>query len=225
MRFGAKSRTVLGQGRKWMSAVSAEIQQTCQNSAMSELTRGRLLAHEKVYEGRIVSLEVDQIEIDGRTYLREVVRHPGGVVILAVAEDGRIPFVRQHRYPLEGELLELPAGKLDRGEDPEASAARELEEETGLRPLRLEKVFSFYTSPGFCDELLHFYFATQVARTQPNPEADECLTLEFYRLDEALPLVDQGEIRDAKTILALLWYAGRTSGCCSAAPARENSLR
>ena len=214
-----------GQGRKWLSAASAEIQETCQNSAMSELTRGRLLAHEKIYEGRIVSLEVDQIEIGGRTYLREVVRHPGGVVILALAQDGRIPFVRQHRYPPEEVLLELPAGKLDRGEDPETSAARELEEETGLRPLRMQKVFSFYTSPGFCDELLHLYFAAEVETTQPNPEADESLTLEFYRFDEALALVNQGEIRDGKTILALLWYAGRTSGSYSAPSPRETHLR
>ncbi|GAB4236952.1 MAG: ADP-ribose pyrophosphatase [Acidobacteriota bacterium] len=147
------------------------------------------------------------MEIDGKIYLREVVRHPGGVVILALLPDGRIPFVKQHRYPLGEELLELPAGKLDHPERPEVCAARELEEETGLRPIAIRHVCSFYTSPGFCDELLHFYFAPQVEKTEAQPEADEDVTVELYTLDEALYLVEKGALRDGKTILALLWLA------------------
>lgn len=174
---------------------------------MTRPDRTKTVSHETVYSGRIVSLEVDRVEIDGDIYLREVVRHPGGVVILALLPDGRIPFVKQHRYPLDQDLLELPAGKLDPSEKPETCAARELEEETGLRALEIRHVCSFYTSPGFCDELLHLYFAPRVERTAAQPEADEDVAVEIYTLQEALYLVETGAIRDGKTILALLWLA------------------
>ena len=174
---------------------------------MSLLERGKLLSARRVYEGKIVDLEVDEIEISGMQTIREVVRHPGGVVILARDLDGKIPFVRQHRYPLEEDLLELPAGKLDAGEPPEVSAARELEEEVGLRPVSIRKISSFYTSPGFCDELLHFFFADEVEKVDVNPEPDEHLIIEHYSLDQAIQMIADGQIRDGKTITALYWLA------------------
>jgi ADP-ribose pyrophosphatase len=170
--------------------------------------RGTLLKRSNIYEGRILDLIVDEIEINGMRTLREVVRHPGGVVVLARRGDGRIPFVRQHRYPMDRDLLELPAGKLDPGEEPRSSAARELEEETGLRPLSLTHVFSFYTSPGYCDELLHFYYTDRVETVAPNPEPDEELALEYYTPEDALELIARGEIVDGKTITALYWLRG-----------------
>ncbi len=172
---------------------------------MLEDKRGRLISTQDVYRGRIVDLIVDEIEMSGKRTIREVVRHPGGVVVLALTSGGSIPFVRQHRYPVNREVLELPAGKIDNREDPSEAAARELEEETGFRAESLIPALSFYSSPGFCDELLHFFFAPKVRRVGANPEFDEHLEVEFYSLAEALQLIDRGEIQDAKTICGIYW--------------------
>ena len=174
--------------------------------------QGRILDSQCIYEGKIVRLEVDQLEFGGRATIREVVRHPGGVVLLGIRDDGLIPFVRQLRYPMQEKVLELPAGKLDPGEDPREAAAREMEEETGYRPVDLEHVFSFYSTPGFCDELLHLFYSSQLIETARNPEFDEHLEIEFYTLDEALQLALSGKIRDAKTLAAVLWKAVQDRG-------------
>ena len=163
----------------------------------------------QIYSGKIVKLFVDRVEIQGESYLREVVQHPGGVVILAELEDNRIPFVRQLRYPLNKVLLELPAGKLEPGEDPRAGAAREMEEETGLRPLSLEHVFSFYPTPGFCDEILHLYYTTRLEPSSMSLEKDEEIVLEFHSLEEALEMSLRAEIMDGKTLMALFWLLWR----------------
>ncbi len=173
---------------------------------------GRILDSQCIYDGKIVRLEVDQLEFGGRATIREVVRHPGGVVLLGIRDDGLIPFVRQLRYPMQEKVLELPAGKLDPGEDPGEAAAREMEEETGYRPVNLELVFSFCATPGFCDELLHFFYSPQLIETARNPEFDEYLEVEFYTPDEALQLALSGKIRDAKTLTAVLWKAVRDRG-------------
>ena len=164
-----------------------------------------LVERKQVYSGRIVDLIVDNIEVNGRQAIREVVKHPGGVVILVEAEDGRIPFVKQTRYPLGKPLLELPAGKLDAGEEPHHSAVRELEEETGIRAEHLDHVYSFYTSPGFCTELLHLYHTDRFQRTASKLDHDEDIVVEYYSLEEALEMCRKGEIVDGKTILALHW--------------------
>ncbi len=162
-----------------------------------------------VYSGKIVDLVVDTLDVRGKPAIREVVQHPGGVVILAEMEDGRIAFVRQHRYPLDQELLELPAGKLEPQEEPEVSAARELEEEIGFRADFLEHVFSFYSTPGFCDELLHLYYTNRLEKTSAKPDEGEDLVVEFYSLEEAIEMTGRGEIRDGKTLLALFWLQWR----------------
>jgi ADP-ribose pyrophosphatase len=156
-----------------------------------------------VYSGKIVDLIVDTIEIQGKPAIREVVRHPGGV---------GIAFVRQFRYPLDQRLLELPAGKLEPEEKPEMSAARELEEEIGFRPDSLDHIFSFYPTPGFCNELLHFYFTNQLQETSVNPEEGEDIVVEFYSLEEAIEMAERGEIMDGKTLLALFWLQWKRSG-------------
>jgi ADP-ribose pyrophosphatase len=176
---------------------------------MKELGQGRLLHREVVYDGRIVGLEVDKVQVKGIETIREVVRHPGGVVVLAEVGKNRIPFVRQYRYPIGTDLLELPAGKVDQGEDPSVSAARELEEETGFRAKSLQPICNFYSSPGFCDELLHFYYTNDVYQTTAKREQDEEITLEFYSLEDALEMALRGEILDAKSIAALFWLSCR----------------
>jgi ADP-ribose pyrophosphatase len=174
---------------------------------MTRFNKGTLLKHDQVYQGKIIDLEVDSIEIEGISTIREVVRHPGGVVVLAEVEPDRIPFVRQYRYPIGRDLLELPAGKIDNREDPLISAERELEEETGYRAKSLEKICSFYSTPGFCDELLHAYYTDNVEKSEAAPEFDEHLEIEFYSLSEALTLIEREEIQDGKTVAALLWLA------------------
>ena len=172
---------------------------------MKEFDKGKLLNRKVHYSGRIVGLQVDEINIKGLDTIREVIHHPGGVVVLAEVEDDLIPFVRQYRYPIEKDLLELPAGKLDNGEEPRLSAGRELEEETGYRANSLEHVCSFYSSPGFCTELLHLYYTNDVTKTETAYEHDEEIVLEFYSLEEAIQLTLEGKILDGKTITALFW--------------------
>ena len=176
---------------------------------MLDHKRGRLISTRDVYRGKIVDLVVDEIEISGQRAIREVVRHPGGVVILALTPEGTIPFVRQHRYPVNREVLELPAGKIDDQEEPSRTAARELEEETGFRAESLVRIHSFYTSPGFCDELLHLFYAPKVTPVEANPEFDEHLEIEFYTPEQALDLVRGGQIEDGKTICAIYWLHNR----------------
>jgi len=176
---------------------------------MKEFDKGVLHNRRVLYSGRIIGLHVDDIKVKGIDTIREVVRHPGGVLVLAERGDGRIPFVRQYRYPIEKDLLELPAGKIDRGEDPRTSAGRELEEETGYRARTLDLVSSFYSSPGFCDELLHLFYSNDLIKTATDYEQDEEIVLEFYSLSEAIDLILEGEIQDAKTIAALFWLYHR----------------
>lgn len=174
---------------------------------MKTIDPGRIVNRRHVYKGKIVSVEVDQLEILGRATIREVVRHPGGVVLMGTGKDNRIVFVRQLRYPMKENLLELPAGKLDPGEDPKQAAAREMEEETGYRALNLKHVLSFYPTPGFCDEILHFFISSKLVKTTRKPDFDEQIEIEFYTLEEALKLAYLGKIKDAKTLLAVFWKA------------------
>lgn len=167
----------------------------------------RILESRKVYAGKIVDLIVDRLaNEDGEETIREVVRHPGGVAVVAEL-DGEILFVRQRRYPMDVELLELPAGKLDGPEDPEVAANRELEEETGYRASRLRKIGAFFTSPGFCDELLYIYVAEGLQKGSQELEDDEDLQLEQYSLADAIQMIASGEIQDGKTAVGLLWLA------------------
>ncbi len=160
-----------------------------------------------VYDGRILRLEVDRVRLaDGAESVREVVRHAGAVVVLPVHDDGTMVLLRQFRYPTGEVLLEAPAGKLDvEGESAEDCARRELVEETGLEAGMMRPLGSFYTSPGFSDEILHCFAATGL-RTSGGPRMAEPEILEVVRcspagLDDA---IREGRIRDAKTLAILL---------------------
>ena len=165
------------------------------------------LHREVLYRGRIIDLVVDQIEYPtGKTGVREIAHHPGGAVTVPLLNDGRVIFVRQLRYPLGEHIVELPAGKLGPGEDPRRAAIRELEEETGWIPGKVEKLTSIYTSPGFCDEQLHLYLATDLHESptgHKREEGEQSMTLLMIPLKEALAMVERGDLRDAKTIIGL----------------------
>lgn len=168
--------------------------------------------HEVIYRGKIVDLDVDTVRLhSGRTVIREVVRHPGGVVAVPVLEDGKLLLIRQFRYPLQKYILEFPAGKLDSGQSPLETAKRELEEETGFQAASMHQEFAFYTSPGICNEVIHMFVATGLTEVTQRLEEGEHITVESHSLDECLQMIKSGEIRDGKTIMGILWYQHGTS--------------
>jgi ADP-ribose pyrophosphatase len=171
------------------------------------------LSTNPVFAGKMISLQVDTVRLpDGRTATREIVRHPGAVAVLALYE-GRMIAVEQFRKPLERAQLEIPAGKLESGERPDLAALRELEEETGFRARSVRHLFSFSTSPGFADEVLHLYFTDDVVPSEKHPDEDEFLTVELLTPEEAEQAVRDGRIGDAKTMLALyVWKLYRLTG-------------
>ncbi len=140
---------------------------------------------------------------------RELVVHPGAVLILPVRQDGQVVLIRNYRFSVSRELLELPAGTIDPGETPEACAPRELEEETGYVAARIELLCRFYTSPGFCDELMHCYVATGLRETKARPEATEQIQVAVMPLEDAYRACLDGRIEDGKTLAALLYYRTR----------------
>lgn len=166
------------------------------------------LSRDILYRGKIFDLIVDRIEYPGgKTGVREIAHHPGGAVAVPLFDDGRVMFVRQLRYPLGREIVEFPAGKLQPGEDPADAAARELAEETGWTAGALEKIAAFYSTPGFCDEVLHLYLATGLTRSPAGPrreEGESTMTVLTLPLPEAVAMAERGEIEDAKTVAGLL---------------------
>ena len=164
----------------------------------------KTLSSKQVFEGKIVNVRWDSVElINGKTSYREVVEHAGGVVILAVDEQNRAYMVRQFRYPIGRAMLEVPAGKLEKGEDPLDGAIRELREETGLTAEKIIYFNGTYPSPGFCDEQLHIYLALGLTQGEACPDEDEFLNLEIVELDELANMIMRGELQDGKSINAI----------------------
>ncbi len=186
----------------------------------------RVVGSRVAYRGRYLVFRVDEIERDdGTRSERDVIDHPGAVVMLALDPDDNVLLVRQWRAPAGEALLELPAGTLDRDEDgttedPADAASRELEEETGYRAGRWEKVAEFWTAPGFATELMHLYFATDLTPADEDgrlgPDEDEHLELRAVPWGDAVAMAERGEIRDAKSIVALFWLARRMSTTAAA---------
>ena len=173
---------------------------------MTEPTPERVLESRRLYEGRIVNLRVDTVELSGGgRATREVVEHADVVAIVPLLEDGDALLVRQYRLPTGQVMLEVPAGGIDGDETPEQAAQRELGEECGRRAGRLERLGGFYVSPGFTNEFVHLFLARDLEPSPLRPEPDEQLALERVPLAEALRLVSAGEIRDAKSIIGLTW--------------------
>ncbi|HYO91965.1 MAG TPA: NUDIX hydrolase [Pyrinomonadaceae bacterium] len=168
-----------------------------------------VLAAEEIYHGRIFDVSLYTVREGEQTYQREVVHHPGGASTVAVFEDGTIALVRQYRHPTMRYVLELPAGRLDAPERPEDCAARELEEEIGIRAGRMEKLAEFFTTPGFCEEKLWVYLASELTETQQSLETDELVEVVRVPFARALEMIASGEIEDAKTIIGLTLAAER----------------
>ena len=176
---------------------------------MSESQTPEFIDSKKVFSGRVFNVSVDTVREADRTYIREVVHHPGSAVILPAFDDGTIALVKQYRHPAVKYLLELPAGTLNDQEPPEVGAARELEEELGVVAGNLEKLSEFFVSPGLCEEKMWLYLATDLTATTQCLEDDEILEVVRLPLERALQMITDGEIEDAKTIIGLMLAAPR----------------
>jgi len=169
----------------------------------------KILDSQKIFDGRVFKVTVDTVREGELTYQREVVHHHGSAVILPVHDDGTVVLVRQYRHPAVRYLLEVPAGTLNDGERPEMGAARELEEELGLIAGRMEKLSEFFVSPGFLEEKMWVYLATELAEGKQRLDADELLDIVRLPISDALEMISSGEIQDAKTIISLMLAAPR----------------
>jgi ADP-ribose pyrophosphatase len=168
-----------------------------------------LIDSKPAFSGRVFNVTVDTVREGDKTYVREVVHHSGSAVILPAFDDGTIALVRQYRHPALRYLLELPAGTLENNERPEKGAARELEEELGLVAGRMEKLSEFFVSPGFCEEKMWLYLATELTETAQRLEEDEMIEVVRLPIERALQMITDGEIEDAKTIIGLMLAAPR----------------
>ena len=172
----------------------------------------------RAYTGRIIHLDVDRVRFpDGSEGELEMIRHPGASAVVPflsdpAGDDPQLLLIRQYRYAAEGYLYEIPAGRLDEGEAPEACAGRELREETGCSAERLEHLFTMYTTPGFTDEKIHLFMATGLTAGEAAREADEFVETVTMPLSRALAMIQGGEIQDAKTALGILYAAGFRAG-------------
>lgn len=167
--------------------------------------REQVTGEETIFRGRIFNVDRLSVKLpDGRDAQRDVVRHPGAVAIVALTDDGRICLVRQFRAALGRVTVEIPAGKLDPGEDPLDCAIRELQEETGMQAERMAFLTTIATGVGFCDELIHIYMATGLHFSESNPDADEFINVDLVNLAELIDAVLDGKVEDAKTVVGAL---------------------
>jgi len=163
------------------------------------------LSSEQIFDGKVVKLFVDKVELpDGKEAIREIVRHPGAVCVIPVTDDNEVIMVRQYRYAFETEMLEIPAGKLEPGEDPFDAVQRELEEESGVVANKIEYLGEIFTTVAIFDEKIHAYLATELEFKNSHPDEDEFLEIEKIPLDILVDMVMNGKIRDSKTQIAIL---------------------
>ena len=165
------------------------------------------------YRGKIIDLRNDDIALpNGKPAKREFVEHRGGVAVLAVDDRGYLPLVRQFRYPLRSEIWEIPAGKLEAGEDPDEAIRRELTEETGLVAEKFERFAEFYPTVGYSNEIIRIYLATGLTYVGAHPDEDEFLELKYIHVDELYKMCLDGSIKDGKTVLGVLKYHALKEG-------------
>ncbi len=163
------------------------------------------ISSKEIFKGEIIELYLDKVKLpNNRTATREKVSHPGAVGVVPLDEKGNISLVKQFRYPIGKVLMEIPAGKLDKGEIPLDCARRELKEEIGAVGGKLIHLASYYSSPGFCDEIMHLYLAVNFVKKENNPEDDEFLQIVELKMEEVLSFMKSGKLKDAKTIIGIL---------------------
>lgn len=168
----------------------------------------KTLSEKPIFDGKIIRVHLDEIELpNGEKSMREVVEHSGGVCVAPYTEDGDLIFVKQFRYPYKTTLLELPAGKLEKGEDPLEAGMRELEEECGVIAETVIPLGTIYPTVAYCSEIIYMYCATRLTKTAQHLDDGEFLSLEKISLDEAEKMVMSGEIADAKTVAGVLKIA------------------
>jgi ADP-ribose pyrophosphatase len=164
------------------------------------------ISSENVYDGRIFNVFSDSVRLpNGNVTTRDYIQHIGAVTILPVAEDGTIHLIEQFRYPVRGSILEIPAGTLEKDEDRDTCAARELTEETGFRAKKMEEIVTFFLAPGYSNELITLYRATGLEMAETNLDKNEIIELKSVSLDESIEMIKDGRIQDSKTMMALLY--------------------
>jgi ADP-ribose pyrophosphatase len=162
------------------------------------------ISSRRIYDGKILNFRVDEVSIEnGKVATREIVEHRGAAAIVPILEGGNVILVRQYRYAVSSELLEIPAGTLEPGEEPKDCAKRELEEETGYTCQSIAKMLECFVAPGYSTEKIHIYLAKGLAKTRTRMEEDEKITVERFPFETALAKIQSGEIQDAKTIAGL----------------------
>ncbi len=169
------------------------------------LKKEQLIDSKRIFEGKVISLKVDTVLLqNGSKATRELVEHPGGVGIVAVTPEGKVCMVRQYRRPFDEITFEIPAGKLNWGEDHYECAVRELKEETGYSAESFKYLGEFYCTPGFCNEKMHIYLATGLMSGDARPDEDEFLELELHGIADLTDMILDGRIKDAKTVIGIL---------------------
>ena len=182
------------------------------------MTKEAQLSTRRIFSGRVINLDVDRVRYpDGSEGELDIIRHPGASAIVPFLNDPaganpQVLLIKQYRYATGGFLFEIPAGRLDPGEKPEDCARRELREETGCTAESMRFMTSMWTTPGFTDERIHLFLASGLTQGEARREADEFMTVQSVFLTEALKMIEQGEIQDAKTALGLLYAAGFLAG-------------
>lgn len=169
----------------------------------------KVIESRRIYEGRVINLRVDTVEARGALHKMEIVEHSGAVVVIAQPAPDEIVLVRQHRHAIGEDTWEVCAGGIDPGETPEQAAIRELREETGYRARTIHRLWSAYSAPGFCNELLHFYHTDSYDVGEPEPDAEEEIEVATFPLKRVMEMIERDELRDAKTQVAVLWALRR----------------
>jgi ADP-ribose pyrophosphatase len=165
----------------------------------------KVVSTKRIYEGRVINLRVDTVEARGSTHDLEIVEHSGAVVVIAQPAPDEIVLVRQHRHAIGEDTWEVCAGGIDAGETPEEAAIRELREETGFRARTIQRLWSAYSAPGFCNELLHFFHTDAYDIGAPEPAGEEEIEIATFPLTRVREMIERDELRDAKTQVAVLW--------------------
>ncbi len=173
------------------------------------MTQPKVISSKKVYQGRVFDVFLDKIREGETEYERDVITHNGSAVIVPVFADKTVALVKQYRHSAQKYLLEIPAGSLDKGENPETGARRELEEEIGVTAGKIEKLSEFYVSPGFLSEKMFVFLATDLTATKQNLEADELIEIERLSFKKAFEMIRKNEFEDAKTIVGLILAGGK----------------